>query len=90
VETRRTFLCGIAATTAATTFGRPRPAAAEPPPETRPTFPATGASVRTTIWLLTSTLRSAWAAATPASASRTTSSGALMNFFMTGLPPTLE
>ncbi len=31
---RRTFLGGIAATTATTTFGRPRPAAAEPPPET--------------------------------------------------------
>ena len=31
---RRTFLRGIAATTAATTFGRPRPAGAEPPPET--------------------------------------------------------
>jgi hypothetical protein len=34
METRRTFLRGIAATTAATTFGRPRPAGAEPPPET--------------------------------------------------------
>jgi NitT/TauT family transport system substrate-binding protein len=31
---RRTFLRGIAATTAATTFGRPRHAGAEPPPET--------------------------------------------------------
>src|SRR5712692_3352913 len=31
---RRTFLRGIAATTATTTFGRPRPAGAEPPPET--------------------------------------------------------
>ena len=31
---RRTFLRGIAATTAATTFGRPHPAGAEPPPET--------------------------------------------------------
>jgi len=31
---RRTFLRGIAATAAATTFGRPRPAGAEPPPET--------------------------------------------------------
>ena len=31
---RRTFLRGIAATTALTTLGRPRPAAAEPPPET--------------------------------------------------------
>jgi NitT/TauT family transport system substrate-binding protein len=34
METRRTFLRGIAATTAATTLGRPRPAGAEPPPET--------------------------------------------------------
>src|SRR5947207_7752761 len=34
METRRTFLRGIAATTAVTTFGRPRPAHAEPPPET--------------------------------------------------------
>ena len=32
--TRRDLLRGIAATTAATTFGRPRPAGAEPPPET--------------------------------------------------------
>jgi len=31
---RRTFLRGIAATTAVTTLGRPRPAGAEPPPET--------------------------------------------------------
>ncbi len=31
---RRTFLRGIAATTATTTFGRPRPAGAQPPPET--------------------------------------------------------
>ena len=31
---RRTFLRGIAATAAATTFGRPRPTGAEPPPET--------------------------------------------------------
>jgi len=31
---RRTFLRGIAATTAATTFGRPHSAGAEPPPET--------------------------------------------------------
>ena len=31
---RRAFLRGIAATAAATTFGRPRPAGAEPPPET--------------------------------------------------------
>ena len=34
METRRTFLRGIAATTAATTLGRSRPASAEPPPET--------------------------------------------------------
>ena len=34
METRRTFLRGIAATTAVTTLGRPRPAGAEPPPET--------------------------------------------------------
>ena len=31
---RRTFLRGIAATAATTTFGRPRPAHAQPPPET--------------------------------------------------------
>jgi NitT/TauT family transport system substrate-binding protein len=31
---RRTFLRGIAAATATTTFGRPRPAGAQPPPET--------------------------------------------------------
>jgi NitT/TauT family transport system substrate-binding protein len=34
VETRRTFLRGIAATTAATTLGRARIVGAEPPPET--------------------------------------------------------
>src|SRR5919201_6492068 len=53
----------------------------EPPPETSPTLPATGASFRTTIWLSTSTRsRSACAAARPASDSLTTSVGSLMNF----------
>jgi predicted nucleic acid-binding protein len=37
---RRTLLRGIAATTAVTTLGRPRPAGAEPPPETTRTSPA--------------------------------------------------
>src|SRR5690349_11862593 len=53
----------------------------DPPPLIRPTLPLRGASARTTIWFSRSTRRSEWAAATPARASRTTSSGALMNFF---------
>src|SRR5438093_2570164 len=55
----------------------------DPPPETSPTLPAIGASLRTTIWLSKSTLRrSSCAAARPASDSLTTSSGALTNFFI--------
>ena len=57
----------------------------EPPPETRPTLPCTGASPRTTIRWSTSTRSSGWAAASPRSASLTTSAGALMSFF-TGAP----
>src|SRR5205085_571818 len=56
----------------------------EPPPETRPTLPATGASRRITSWLARSTrTRAGWAAATPSSASGTTFSGSLMNFLTT-------
>src|SRR5438067_9824018 len=55
----------------------------DPPPETRPTFPATGASFRSTTWFSKSTrTRSECAAPRPASDSLTTSSGALTNFFI--------
>src|SRR5919197_4566632 len=55
----------------------------DPPPETMPTLPWTGASARTMYGgsKLTRT-RSACAAAVPSRASRRTSSGALMSFFM--------
>src|SRR4051794_2130542 len=55
----------------------------EPPPETMPTLPWTGASARTMYGgsKLTRT-RSAWAAAIPSSSSRSTVSGLLMSFFM--------
>ena len=67
----------------------------EPPPETRPTLPDTGASARMTSWLARSTrTRPACAVAMPASASGTTVSGSLMNFLttaacvlMVGAPP---
>src|SRR4051812_29814328 len=55
----------------------------EPPPETRPTFPTTGASRLTTREGATDTpTRSAWASGMPSSSSRTTSSGALISFFI--------
>src|SRR3954470_18554422 len=57
----------------------------EPPPETSPTFPRTGASPRTTRRFSRSTRNSGWAAAMPRSASGTTSAGALISFF-TGAP----
>src|SRR5947208_17193276 len=54
----------------------------EPPPETSPTLPCTGASARTiTFGLNWTRRRSAWAAAIPCSASVTTSSGLLISFF---------
>src|SRR5689334_15848806 len=56
----------------------------EPPPDTRPTLPDTGASARITSWLSRSTRTSpACAVAMPASASGTTVSGSLMNFLTT-------
>lgn len=54
----------------------------EPPPETSPTFPGTGASRRTITRFSTSTISSGWAAAMPRSASATTVSATLMSIFM--------
>src|SRR5262249_4910556 len=49
----------------------------------RPTFPATGASARSTVYGSKLTLsRSPWAACIPRSVSATTSSGALISFFI--------
>src|SRR5579875_3014644 len=57
----------------------------EPPPDTRPTLPATGASARTiTFGSVITRTRSACAAATPCSASLTTSAGSLISFFILG------
>src|SRR5213080_3725138 len=54
----------------------------EPPPETSPTLPCTGASARTiTFGLSWTRKRSAWAAAMRCRASVTTSSGLLISFF---------
>src|SRR3954453_6183506 len=60
----------------------------EPPPDTIPTFPSTGASARTTNGGSYETRRrSPYASSTPSSDSRMTASGALISFFiaMTGL-----
>src|SRR3954468_12923926 len=55
----------------------------EPPPDTIPTFPCTGASARTMVYGSYETFRrSPYASSMPSSASRTTASGALMSFFM--------
>src|SRR6266540_1714984 len=54
----------------------------DPPPDTSPTFPDTGASARYTTMFSTSTRRLGWAAAMPRRASVTMSSGALMSFFI--------
>src|SRR5919204_6700271 len=55
----------------------------DPPPETSATLPCTGAPARRTIWASLSTRRmSPWAAASPASDSRTRSAGSLRNFFI--------
>src|ERR1051325_8535544 len=55
----------------------------EAPPATRGNLPLTGASLRRTTWLAASIrTRSGWAAPSPASDSWTTSSAALMNFFI--------
>src|SRR3954470_20895194 len=54
----------------------------DPPPGTSPTLPRTGASPRNTTRWSCSTLSSGWSAAMPRSASATTSSGALMSFFI--------
>src|SRR3954454_238236 len=53
----------------------------DPPPETMPTLPGTGASARKSTRLAWSTRSSGCAAATPRRASRTTSAGSLTNFF---------
>src|SRR4051794_1323731 len=59
----------------------------EPPPDTIPTFPSTGASARTTNGGSYDTRRRApYASSTPSSASRTTASGGLVNFFIAGSP----
>src|SRR5581483_38892 len=60
-----------------------------PPPETRPTLPATGASARRTIRASTSTASSGWAVARPRRASGTTLSGVLISFFTSGVLPCL-
>src|SRR5215212_2997592 len=55
----------------------------EPPPDTTPTFPSTGASARTTNGGSYETrTRSPYASSTPSSDSRRTASGALMSFFI--------
>src|SRR4051812_4429224 len=55
----------------------------EPPPDTIPTLPSTGASARTMVYGSYVTFnRSPYANSMPSSASRTTASGALMSFFM--------
>src|SRR4051795_2103466 len=54
----------------------------EPPPDTRPTLPCTGASPRKTTRFSWSTRSSGWAAAMPRRASATTSAGSLMSFFI--------
>src|SRR5436190_15361582 len=59
----------------------------EPPPDTIPTFPSTGASARTTNGGSYETRRrSPYASSTPSSDSRTTASGALINFFTVTSP----
>src|SRR5436190_7844654 len=59
----------------------------EPPPDTIPTFPSTGASARTTNdGSYDTRKRSPYASSTPSSASRTTASGALINFFIVSSP----
>lgn len=54
----------------------------DPPPDTSPTLPGTGASRRTITRLSTSTVSSGCAAAIPRSASATTVSATLMSIFM--------
>src|SRR3954465_6387664 len=54
----------------------------EPPPDTSPTLPCTGASPRKTTRFSWSTRSSGCAAAMPRSASATTSAGSLMSFFI--------
>src|SRR3954470_12471103 len=55
----------------------------EPPPDTIPTFPSTGASARTTNGGSYETRRrSPYASSTPSSDSRMTASGALISFFI--------
>src|SRR5579875_161973 len=62
----------------------------DPPPDTRPTLPWTGASARTmTFGSVITRSRSGCAAATPCSASLTTSAGSLISFFIVGPPPGL-
>src|SRR5690606_15769915 len=58
-----------------------------PPPDTRATFPARGASARTTVPFPGSTRSEGCAAARPRSASETTSAGALMSLRMPQLYP---
>src|SRR3954464_4684928 len=58
----------------------------EPPPDTTPTFPSTGASARTTNGGAYDTrTRSPYANSTPSSDSRRTAAGELMSFFISGL-----
>ena len=53
----------------------------DPPPETSPTFPATGASARMTNPRSAKTRSPGWAADSPANASATTLSASLISFF---------
>ena len=63
----------------------------DPPPDTRPTLPATGASaLTTTLGSVMTRTRPACARATPSSASLTTLAGSLMSFFILGPPPALS
>src|SRR5919107_2797257 len=77
--------------TAASSIPRPtKPACSGswplPPPETRPTLPATGASRRVTYLGSELTVtRSAWASPKPSTDSSTTARGSLMSFFTAGL-----
>src|SRR2546421_2011019 len=60
----------------------------DPPPDTRLTLPGVGPPARVMYRSSMLTDRDGCAAATPASASTSTSSGALMSFFMTETPST--
>src|SRR4029079_12169886 len=59
----------------------------DPPPDTRATLPCTGASARTIVYgSYVTRIRSACAASMPWRASRTTSAGSLISFFIASPP----